>query len=227
MPLNSGVGRRRNEEQYQMMALKSNDIVRLDSSFGKHAVETLVRAFRNQLPFQYYYQDKAARERITYYLISMAVLPALKYGEVHASSSNLEGIAVWVPSDNYPIATWKLLRSVPLSVTLGFAIHGGYRMKSLGEYIDAVHARLAPFKHMYLQSLGVDPQYQGKGHAGKLLRYMINRMDSEGLPCYLETAEEHNVQLYEHFGFTVADESTIPGTSLTNWAMLRKTRQSE
>jgi hypothetical protein len=52
-------------------------------------------------------------------------------------------------------------------------------------------------------------------------------MDTAGIPCYLETAEEQNVQLYEHFGFTVVDETTIPGTSLTNWAMLRKARQSE
>jgi hypothetical protein len=50
-------------------------------------------------------------------------------------------------------------------------------------------------------------------------------MDASGLPVYLETAEEQNVGFYEHFGFTVVDESTVPGTSLTNWAMLREARQ--
>ncbi len=100
-------------------------------------------------------------------------------------------------------------------------------MKGLGQYIDTVHSRLAPFKHMYLQSLGVDPNFQGKGYAGKLLRHMLTKMDTAGIPCYLETLEEQNVRLYEHFGFTVADEYTIPGTSFTNWAMLTKARQSE
>jgi ribosomal protein S18 acetylase RimI-like enzyme len=139
---------------------------------------------------------------------------------VHATSYDVEGIAIWVPSDNYPIPLWGTLRSVPLSVTLGFGRYGGYRLKDFGQYLDSLHARLAPFKHMYLASLGVDPNFQGKGYAGRLLRHMLTRMDTAGLPGYLETLEEQNVRLYEHFGFTVVDESTIPGTNLTNWAML-------
>ena len=47
---------------------------------------------------------------------------------------------------------------------------------------------------------------------------------ASGLPVYLETAEEQNVRFYEHFGFTVVDESTVPGTNFTNWAMLRDAR---
>lgn len=202
--------------------LLGNDIVRLDRAHVKQAVETLVRAFRNKQPIQYYFPDETERERIMPYFMSLAVFPALQYGEVHATSNDMEGIAIWVPSDNYPIALWRILRSVPLSVTLGFGRYGGNRLKDLGQYIDTLHARLAPFKHMYLQSLGVDPDFQGKGHAGRLLRYMLTRLDSAGLPGYLETLEEQNVRLYEHFGFTVVDESTIPGTNLTNWALLRK-----
>ena len=53
---------------------------------------------------------------------------------------------------------------------------------------------------------------------------MLDRIDEAGLPCYLETLEEQNVRLYEHFGFVVAEESAIPRTNLTNWAMLREAR---
>jgi ribosomal protein S18 acetylase RimI-like enzyme len=210
-----------------MMDVEANDIVRLARSHARKAVETLVRAFRNQHPFQSYFPDQMERERITSYLIAMAVFPALRYGEVHATSYTMEGIAIWMPSDNYPVPPWRVLRSVPLSVTIGFARYGGYKMKDFGQYIDTLHARLVPFKHMYLQSLGVDPSYQGQGHAGKLLRHMLTSLDKAGLPCYLETLEEQNVRLYEHFGFTVVDESMIPGANLTNWAMLRKARQSD
>jgi hypothetical protein len=51
---------------------------------------------------------------------------------------------------------------------------------------------------------------------------MFARMDKEGLPCYLETLDEQNIQLYEHFGFKVVEKATIPKTSLTSWAMLRE-----
>jgi ribosomal protein S18 acetylase RimI-like enzyme len=203
----------------------SNDIVRLDRSHAKAAIETLVKAFRNEQPFLYYFPDEVKREKITTPLVSMAVFSALKYGEVYATSHDMEGIATWMPSENYPITFWRALRAIPLSVTLGFARYGGYSLKRFGQYIDSVHARLAPFKHMYLESLGVDPQFQGKGHAGKLLRHMLTRLDKTDMPCYLETAEEHNVGLYKHFGFRVVDESKVPGTSLTNWAMLRKSRK--
>ena len=46
--------------------------------------------------------------------------------------------------------------------------------------------------------------------------------DREGLPGYLETLEEKNVRLYEHFAFKVVDESFVPGIVLTDWAMVRR-----
>jgi ribosomal protein S18 acetylase RimI-like enzyme len=136
----------------------------------------------------------------------------------------LAGIAVWLPSGNYPVTLWRLLRSVPLSEILGFGRYGGGSMRGLGRYIDAVHSRRAPFQHWFLQAIGVDPQFQGRCYASKLLRPMLSRIDEEGLPCYLETLEVKNVRLYEHFGFKVIEESNIPDTKLTSWAMLREAR---
>jgi ribosomal protein S18 acetylase RimI-like enzyme len=95
-------------------------------------------------------------------------------------------------------------------------------MRHIGKYIDAVHKRMTPFKHWYLQTIGVAPQFQGQGYASKLIRPMLTRIDKEGLPCYLDTLDEHNAQLYEHLGFRIVDKTIVPETSLTNWAMLRE-----
>jgi ribosomal protein S18 acetylase RimI-like enzyme len=84
-----------------------------------------------------------------------------------------------------------------------------------------VHSRLAPFAHVYLQSLGVDPAFQGKVHAGRLLRHMLARLDAAGTPCYLDTLDEQNVALYEHFGFSVVETTKVPGSDAPMWAMLR------
>jgi len=207
-----------------MMNSRAEDTVRLNMSHGKRAAEVLVRAFWNHPPLQYYFPGEAERERIAPYFFSLPVFNGIRYGEVHATSPDLEGIAVWLPSDNYPITLWRLLRSVPPSEILRFGRYGGSRMRSLGQYIDAVHGRLVPFKHWFLQAIGVDPQFQGRGYAGRLLRRMLVKIDEAGLPCYLETLEEQNVRLYEHFGFAVVEESAIPETNLTNWAMLREAR---
>jgi len=206
------------------MSNETKGLIRLNKSDVMSAVEVLIRAFWNHPPLEYYFPDEAERERIAPYFFSWSVFNGIRYGEVYATSQDLEGIAVWLPSDNYPVTLWRLLRSVPLSEIFGFRRYGGSRMRGLGNYIDEVHGRLAPFKHWFLQAIGVDPQFQGRGYASKLLRPMLSRIDEENLPCYLETLETQTVRLYEHFGFKVIEESSVPSTSLTNWAMLRDTR---
>jgi len=206
------------------MSDDTEGITKLNMSNAKPAVEVLVRAFQNYPLLQYYFPNEIEREKISSYFLSFAVFTGISYGEVYAPSPNLEGIAVWIPSTNYPVTFWKQLRSVPLSVIFGFGRHGGSKMRHIGEYMDTVHKRLTPFKHWFMQTIGIAPQFQGKGYANKLLRPMLSRIDDDGLPCYLETVDEQNVSFYEHFGFKIVDKSNVPETTLINWAMLRETQ---
>jgi ribosomal protein S18 acetylase RimI-like enzyme len=197
-------------------------LIRIDNDLAKPAVKTLSNAFKDYPLLQYYFPNNLNREKISNYFLPFAVYTGLKYGEVYATSKNLEGIAVWLPSKNYPITFWKMLRSVPTSKILGFGRHGGSKLKSFNEHIEKIHNQHTPFKHWFLQAIGIAPKFQGKGYASKLLRPMLNRLDKEHLPCYIETISEKNVSLYQHFGFKTVDKSNIPETPLTNWAMLRK-----
>ena len=199
-------------------------LIRINKGNAEPCVEVLVKAFKNYPLFKYYFPNKSTREKISYYVLSLAIYSGIKYGEVYATSSNLEGIAIWIPSNNYPVTFWKMLRSVPLSKIFGLVRYGGSKMKAFNEYIDSVHQYNAPFKHWFLQVIGVAPRFQGKGYAGKLLRSMFSNIDKEQLPCYLETVSEKNVSIYERFGFKIIDKSIVPKTKFTNWAMLRKIR---
>jgi len=206
------------------MTPSGNDLtglMRLDKLHVKPATEVLVKAFMKYPFIQYYFPDELKREKVARYFLSSGVYTGIRYGEAYATSPNLEGIAIWLLSDNYPISFINMLRAVPLSAIFGLGRLGGFKMRRIGEHVDAVHRRLAPFKHWFLEIIGVDPEFQGKGYAGKLLSPMLSRIDEEGLPCYLDTEKEANVRLYEHFGFEVIDKSDIPGTDLTCWAMLR------
>jgi len=196
-------------------------LVGLNKSHIKPAADMLSRVFWNYPVSTYAYPDELVRGKRLPYFFQYVLHYCTRYGEVYTTSHEMEGIAIWLPSDNYPMTFGKLIRSVPLPVFFGLGRESGQRMKSFGDYIDSVHQRLTPFKHLFLQTIGVDPHFQGKGYAGKLLSPMLARIDEKGLPCYLETMDEANVLLYEHFGFKVVGESTVPKTSLTNWAMLR------
>ena len=176
-------------------------LFRINKGKAEGAVEVLGKAFSSYPIFQYYFPDEAKRQKISKYILSFAVYSGIKYGEVYATSPKMEGVAVWIPSNNFPLTFWKILRSVPLSKIFGMGRYGGSKMKNFNDHIDNVHQRLAPFSHWFLQAIGVDPSFQGNGHASTLLRTMLSKTDKENLPCYLETVDEKNVSIYQHFEF--------------------------
>ena len=197
-------------------------LVNVTSSEARPAAEALARAFCDYPLLKYYYPDNLKREKIAYCFFASAVYMGIRSGEVYATSIDMEGVAVWMLSDQYPKSTIESLRSIPFSVACGLFRHGIYKMKVVGDHLDSVKKRLAPPEHMFLQTIGVEPEHRGKGLAGKLINPMLVRLDEGKLPCYLDTLDGKNVGIYEHFGFKLLDESVVPGTELTSWAMLRE-----
>merc|ERR1719188_757359 len=63
-------------------------------------------------------------------------------------------------------------------------------------------------KFIYLKAVGVLKEHQGKGFGKRLLMVLFNAADSLKVPVYLETQNEGNVGLYQHFGFYMFQ--TIP-----------------
>ena len=193
-------------------------LVRLNRSHVNPASAVLTLAFQDYPLLQYGFPDKVERQRMVSYYCQMVLYYGVGYGEVYSTSPDFEGVAAWVTSDYFPLTFWRMIRSVPMSVIWAFARgagKGSSRMKHAGNYIDAMHKRHAPFNHWFFLITGVTPQSQGKGYASQLIRPMLDRMDEEGLPCYIETMDERNVGLYEHFGFKVREEFGIPDTRLS------------
>lgn len=186
------------------------------------AANVLARAFKDYEVLRYYYPDDREREAIAHTFCSIAVSVCLKYGEVYTSSTNIEGIAAWLPPGKAPFGIWQLIKSVPFSVLFRFGRQGGIRMQGLGRYTDNLHRKLVPYPHWYLQMLGVDPDYQRHGYSRRLISPILERIDLEKLPCYLETNNTKNVSIYQQFGFKLISEDIIPGTDLYNYAMIRK-----
>jgi ribosomal protein S18 acetylase RimI-like enzyme len=204
------------------MSKNTLSLIPISKNNAEPAIEVLVRAFRNYPLFKHYFPNETNREKILHCFLSAVVYSGVHYGEAYATSPNLEGIAVWIPSNNYPVTFWKLLRSVPLSKIVGIGRHGGSKLRHFNDYIDSVHQRVAPFKHWFLQAIGIAPRFQGKGFASMLLRPMLSKIDKEYLPCYLETIDKKNISMYEHYGFKIIDISNIHNTKFTNWSMLRE-----
>jgi GNAT superfamily N-acetyltransferase len=77
--------------------------------------------------------------------------------------------------------------------------------------------------HLYLAVIGVEPAGQGRGIGTSVLEPGLELCDREGLPAYLETARERNVDFYARHGFRTRSEQRMPGGP-TVWGMWRAAR---
>lgn len=66
------------------------------------------------------------------------------------------------------------------------------------------------------------PEMQGGGLGSSLIKPVLNVLDSQNIPLYLETHKVVNTEIYKHLGFNMVDVSVIPGTNISQYAMLRE-----
>jgi ribosomal protein S18 acetylase RimI-like enzyme len=201
---------------------QNGDLLRLTLKERDAGAAVLGRAFAQYELLRYYFPDETQRCAAADTFVFIGLSVCLKYGEVYVSSEKLEGVAGWLPPGKAPFGSWQMIRSVPLSVLFRFGRQGAGRLQAYGRFIDNLHRRLAPYPHWYLQIIGIDPAYQGQGFSSRLLRPVLERIDREGMPCYLDTNADKNVAIYRRFGFEVVSEDKLPGTEVTTFAMLRK-----
>ena len=203
------------------MSHNLDQLTRLTRTDIKAAGDTLARAFQDYPLMVHFIPDASKRSRKLPVIFRMLVRQGLKFGEVYATSPKCEGIAVWFPHGSRYDTWWSMFISGQFLIPFIIGRETIKRKMAFGKYAREVRKRITPFPHWYLQGLGVTHEHQGQGLASKLLKPMLERMDKEGLPCFLETQSPRNVALYEHLGFRVAEEGTVPGSDLKSWAMLR------
>lgn len=63
-------------------------------------------------------------------------------------------------------------------------------------------------KHWYLELVATRQEYQGRGAAGQLLRWGVERADEEATECYLEASPEGK-PIYGRFGFGERDRLVV------------------
>jgi ribosomal protein S18 acetylase RimI-like enzyme len=203
------------------MNSECHGIVKLDKTAVIPASQTLARAFYND-PFSLYaFPVLKERDLKLPYMNEISVRYGLRYGQVYTTSERLEGIAVWVPPGKWAMTLHGLLLSGTLNPIIKMGLKTELKMMPLDKFMEDKHRELAPFPHWYLALLGVDPQYQKQGYASKLLRPMLDKIDSDNMPCFLETDSEKNYLMYQHFGFEIIDEYVLPKAGIRLWAMLR------
>ncbi len=205
--------------------VSKEDIVKLDKTQVKAAGEVLGRALQDDPVSVYDIPDKGKRHAVIKHVFQMTSCLGVKYGETHATSLNLEGVAVWLPYINKEYKSIIDVRCLLKAKSYKLGREAGKRIKPIEEYSAIVHREFAPDDHWYLQTLGVEPTHQGKGYGSLLMEYMLEKIDDTNpLPVFLETSTEINVKFYKRFGFEVVREGIIPETDVEQWYLLRSAK---
>jgi len=187
----------------------------------KKIAGVIAAAMRDDPLNNYFFPRPERKIELLSLLFQLLAAYGIRQGNLLATSLRYEGLAYWqTPADNPWRGSagllWGGLRllgkaGLPALRRMCRASVFGYRLRK----------RLLPGPHWYLGLLAVAPEFQGKGYASSLLRPVLERVQREGLPCYLETHKPVNVPLYEHFGFRIVERVEVPESGVLQWCMLK------
>ena len=182
----------------------------------------LARAFHDDPLSSYFFPNPDERREMLPTFFEFRLRTAVRHGMIYTTSSNMEGIAAWLPTDYGKDSMLKMLWHGGFKLFRKVGNSGVARMRAAGDYATSLRKKNAGDKFLHLEMLVVEPKFQGMGFSRNLLEPMFERLDSQNLPCYLETTSEKNVPFYQYLGFEVVDENTIPDSSVRIWDMIRK-----
>ena len=173
------------------------------------AVEMLARAFADDPLTRLLSPDPARRESKARWYFSAVARYGFAFGEVW-TVGEIDGVAIW----------WAPEYVMPSSARASYVgfdegpfvlgIDVWEASLEVGWMVGEVHQRAISEPHWYLNILGVRPECQRRGLGGQLLTTMLERLDRDRVPVYLDTGTPENVAFYQGHGFTLAGHAEDP-----------------
>jgi ribosomal protein S18 acetylase RimI-like enzyme len=193
-----------------------SELYKIQKKDLKNAVTVLNNAFSEESMWKEVFNDEDKNRVLTEVMVRFC----LKYGNVLATSDNLEGVMAIAPYGK-DMTALRIIRSGAFFLSMKIS-NEAKKMKVLSNAIEEAKKSLNLDPYIHLLIMGVSQEYQGKGFGGKLISAIIEKAETEKKPIYLETQKEENVSLYEKYGFSVKKKIILPEPlNLPMWLMLR------
>jgi ribosomal protein S18 acetylase RimI-like enzyme len=157
----------------------TTELVRVGKEKEKKATATVLAAFAD---------DPMARalrlpETTLARMYELPIRLGLHAGEVYATSVDAEGVMIVVKGEHANFGFGEILRlgSVRTALGLGRLLLNRH-MRRMFMTLEADQKALDIGPYLYLSMPAVAPEHQGKGHGGRLLRYLCDRFGNHALP---------------------------------------------
>jgi len=156
-----------------------------------------------------------------------AVAPTVsELAENGRHGGSFEHGTAYVPVDLSGAALWLPPGVHPNDEALETAMRDGATPEHLDDLLstfEKMEQSHPEEPHWYLTVIGVDPNAQGSGLGGALMRHAVARCDHEGALAYLESSNPRNIALYERHGFQKMGEIQVGAAPLVT-PMVRRPR---
>ncbi len=197
-----------------------SDLYKIQKKDLKIAVNVLTNAFSKDSMWKEVFDDEDKNRVLTEVMVRFC----LKYGNVLATSDNLEGIMAIAPHDK-EMTTLRVILSGSFFLSMKISKEAK-KMEILSNAVEEAKKSLNLGPYIHLLIMGVSEEFQGKGFGGKLLRALIEKAEAEKKSIYLETQKENNVKFYEKYGFSVKKKIILPEPlNLPMWLMVRQVKK--
>ncbi len=185
---------------------------RISSDLATAAAATLAEAFWDDPLLQIVAPDERTRRASGPWFMGLTVEFGLRWGEVWGNG-DASAVAVWLPPESGAMTMGRMLRvgggALPLKIGAG----GALRFLRAVSATEAFHKKVEG-PHWYLVTIGTRRARQGQGLGSALVEIGTSRADAAGVPCYLETGTQSNVDFYAKRGFDVVGETEVEGFTL-------------
>jgi ribosomal protein S18 acetylase RimI-like enzyme len=162
----------------------------------------LARAFDDDPVMHWLFPGEDRRRRNALRIFDIRLRQLIGQEQVY-TTEDLAGAAIWSLPDRWQVGLRDSLELARLLLTPRLPV-----LFSGFQRLENAHPHKPP--HFYLAVLGTDPAEQGRGVGSALLRPVLELCDREGLPAYLESSKESNVDFYARHGFRVTCEIRLP-----------------
>lgn len=139
------------------------------------------------------------------------------------TTEDLAGAALWMPPRAREVSPLEGLAQLAAATRL--LGRRTWRAIRLLEQLERRHPKTT---HAYLGTIGTDPDRQRSGIGTALMNVVLDRLDLERTPAYLESSREDNLSFYSRCGFAVTGEVGGPPSDLPRiWLMWREPRNED
>lgn len=189
--------------------MKRTPVDRATPTIRERVIDTVVAAFVSDPAFRFFFTDDA-----TFNHEAAAFAGYLFDRRVNRGT-------VWVVDGGAAVAMWDPPRSDDRAAENGHGYSGpdlpAATLERLKRYDAVVGAVLPATPHWYLGILATHPHHTGRGWGRLAMTAGLDHAVEAGLPAYLETTNERNVELYQRAGWRLTGSAAVD--DLPIWVM--------